>query len=79
MPKAPSWLKGGVGCVCVETSTENNVEKRCEKMVLLNVEKPFNEVMINYIIALTTCVQRINVMPFCSYPLPNSWMILLLS
>ena len=35
------------------------------------------EVMINYIIAVTSCVQRINVMPFCSYQLPFSQMILI--
>ena len=33
---------GGVWCLCVETSTENNVEKGAQKTVLLNVEKPFN-------------------------------------
>ena len=37
------------------------------------------EVMINYIIAESLHVRRNNVMPFCSYHLPFSRMILLLS
>ena len=37
------------------------------------------EVMINYIMPVTSHVKRNNVMPFCSYPLPFSQMILLAS
>ena len=37
------------------------------------------EDMINYIIAITSHVRRNNLMSFCSYPLPFSQMILLLS
>ena len=45
--------------------------------ILCKKDDNYFEVMINYIIAVTSCVQRINVMPFCSYQLPFSQMILI--
>ena len=47
--------------------------------ILTKMVQIYFEVMINYIIAVTSHARRNNVMQFCSYHLPFSQMILLLS